>query len=146
MWGIGTELWEDGGGNWPVGVLFSDGDVGDDLPAAQARGILLLVNGYGTFIGFPFTVAELFSAVRRQDAKVSEWEFEMATDGLDVVERRDGDAHVGTVHRNKGITTVRTGFAGRPVGLANAEIVAITPARHHPDVELLDECGTVIAR
>jgi hypothetical protein len=145
-WDIGVELMEDVGARWSIGVIFSDHQSTQVVQPAEAPGIQIIVHGWGAFLDFPFTITELLAAVREQDAEVTEMEFEMATDGLYVVETVGGEAYIGSLSRRKGVTVVHTRLPGRPVHLSDHDILEVTPAAEHPDVELLDEFGFSVTR
>lgn len=147
VWDIGTELWEDGGGIWPVGVALSDKDGNFYIAPDEATGVMLVVgNGWGHYLPFPFTIPELFAAVREQDRDVTGFEYDLATDGLFVVETLDGDAYLGAVKRRGDITEIRSGLPGRPIEVRSSDILKLTAAGQHPDVELLNKWGEPIPR
>jgi hypothetical protein len=54
-----------------------------------------------------------------------------------VVVETDDDLHLGTVEVVEGALVVRSGYVGRPVLLDADEVVSVTPACGHPDVEVL---------
>ena len=47
------------------------------------------------------------------------------------------ELHLGTVEVVEGALVVRSGYVGRPVVLDACEVLSLTPASEHPDVELL---------
>ena len=58
--------------------------------------------------------------------------------GLHVVETWDGRAFLGSVRRRGSVVTIKSGFVGRPAVLHLTEIMSITAAEEHPDVDTDD--------
>lgn len=60
----------------------------------------------------------------------------MKTDpwNLMVVETED-NVYLGTLDVNDGQVTIRTGMTGRPPVIAVEDVLEVTPAERHPDVE-----------
>jgi hypothetical protein len=52
-----------------------------------------------------------------------------------VVVETDEDWFLGTAEAMEGSIVVRSGYVGRPVIVAAAEVLSIIPAQQHPDVE-----------
>ena len=60
------------------------------------------------------------------------------TVGLHVVETWDGLAFLGSIRKRGSVVTVKSGLVGRPAVLHLDEIMSITAAEEHPDVDTDD--------
>lgn len=58
--------------------------------------------------------------------------------GLHVVETWDGLAFLGSIRKRGSVVTVKSGLVGRPAVLHLDEIMSITAAEEHPDVDTDD--------
>ena len=64
--------------------------------------------------------------------------------GLHVVETSDGLAFLGTVRKRGSVVTVKSGLVGRPAVLHLDEIMSITAAQEHPDVDTDDRAAAAL--
>jgi hypothetical protein len=138
LWEVATDVFELHGTFWPPAFVAMDADGTESGPDA-AEGIMLHLGSWATFLAFPFYLEEFLEAVDEQDADATRFEFELATEGLWVVETRDGDAHLGVLRRTPGRIEVRSGLPGRPAVLLSGEVERVTRAGDHPDIEVLNE-------